>query len=245
MLADLMTRVEGRDKRAVFIEPSIGLGGLGDHVRDQVDRLGLAVWPKSLARPNWGYDVSLLEPSLAMLDRWGLKEVNPDSISGSMERMRPERLVLLVRRMCDAAASLYIKDMRERPNESPIPGVPTPERWEWMRSRMERAIAAMEDASKAMPPERQRWVSYEQLVSSPEYRDELGAWMDWPLDGDPCRRLDLYQRDNEREHHSGKVTSRSVHAYQPGKDVNLDRFVNEVVESCRSVCVSRPDLLGL
>ncbi|MEL7485031.1 MAG: hypothetical protein AAFN41_11860, partial [Planctomycetota bacterium] len=201
--------------RLVLNEPGIPHAVYGTHVRRQLEAAGDI--PRD--HPTHLFDSppanidsaelasTLLAPLVETRDRWGVKEVNPDWIRASIPMLQPKQILVLVRDLDEAAASLYLKNKRE--------GSPKSEAW-----LIERFRASLDVLANLLesPPAPTRRVWYHQLVSSQAARDELAAWLDWPLDGNPGRNFDLYNRAHESDAHAGKVSAQSVGRYTRGAD---------------------------
>ena len=242
LLADLLTTPP---HRLVLVEPRVAV--LGSHVREQFVRAGLPTpggeeaWDTRL---NQSEDeagerlAALFGPGLDRLERWGVKEVAPFWFLPSIRVFRPRKIVLLARNLAQASASLFVKNRAAAGTKQ----------WrteDWMLDRFCEAIEGLEGIARQTPEGRCRWVTYEDLVTSPDARDELSRWLGWPLDGTPGTRLDLYGRDNENERHGARITERSLSRYTPGEDAEIDAFVERMLHRCARIPFSRPDVLGL
>ncbi|MEO1585435.1 MAG: hypothetical protein AAFR96_12805, partial [Planctomycetota bacterium] len=210
------------------IEPGIPRVTLRAHVRHQLEAAGL-VTEGNAARPldalPDGADPaqiyeSVIAPSVARCDRWGVKEVNGDWILASADMLQPRHILILVRDFEESAASLYRKNKHE--------GEPKSRDWliERFRSSLE-ALATLLNSPEA--PTRRVW--YHKLVTSQQERDDLAAWLSWPLDGKPTQHFDLYNRTHETEAHAGRVSPASIGRYTPGTDADLDAFVANMMRA--------------
>lgn len=223
LLAALLT---SPPHRIVLNEPGIALAVYGTHVRQQLQAASLI--PKN--HPAHLFDnppqhsdpaeiaTELLAPCISKCQRWGIKEVNPDWIRASAASLTPRQILILVRDLGESAASLYLKNKREG----------EPKSTDWLIERFRSSLQALAELleSPAVPTRR---VWYHQLVASEQARNDLAEWLDWPLDGTPDRNFDIYNRAHESAAHAGRVSSRSVGRYQPGRDAELDAFVEQLL----------------
>ncbi|MEL6498195.1 MAG: hypothetical protein AAFZ67_10850 [Planctomycetota bacterium] len=225
LLAALLTTPPNR---IVLNEPGIAHAAYGTHVRKQLEAAGdiprdhpvhLFDNPPTSADPA-ELASTLIAPLVETRDRWGVKEVNPDWIRASIPMLQPKQILVLVRDLDEAAASLYLKNKREGSQKSEA----------WLIERFRASLEVLADLLQS-PTALTRRVWYHQLVSSQPTRDELAAWLDWPLDGNPGRNFDLYNRAHESAAHAGKVSAQSVGRYTPGTGAELDTFVTKLLDA--------------
>jgi hypothetical protein len=206
LLANLLTTPPDR---WLLVEPRFADASTGRDVLAQAAAFGMSVAPDEwLPRPAetpQGRIVRVFGERLRSLRRWGLKEVRPNLLEPTLKRLRPKRVVVLVRDLRDVALSLYEKTLREA----------HPDRGDaWLRGYLTEAPTGVLALADAAPDPNRRIVRYEDLVADEGYRRDLGAWLDWPLDGRPDRNLaDLFGRGREVALHDGAVTKRSLHRH--------------------------------
>lgn len=227
LLANLLTTPPSR---WVLVEPWFPMGASSPHLLQQMRRFGFEV-----ADADWQRDrqaataearrfrlARLFGERLAGLERWGIKEIRPGLHEATVELIRPARVVLQVRDLRDVALSFVEKFAR----------TPTT-RYDhaWARHYIRIAAAALVRLRQRLPAERLRVVRYEQLVASPAERRALADWLDWLLDGEQDRNLDLFQRAYEIDRHGGALTETSVrrHEREPsdGDRAFADRVAGE------------------
>lgn len=219
LLANLLTTPP---HRWLVVEPRFADASTGRDVIAQARSFGLDVDPNEwLPRPGETPAQRIgrvFGERLRRLQRWGLKEVRPNLLEPTLTRLRPKRVVVLVRDLRDVALSLYEKSLRDN----------HPERGEaWLRDYLIAAPTGVLAVANAATGPNQRVVRYEDLVGDPAYRAELASWLDWPLDGQPDRNLaELYGRGQEVERHAGAVTDRSLHRH---RDATLPAAARDLV----------------
>ena len=206
LVANLMTTPPDR---LVLVEPLLHRGGGNAGMFDQMARWGWPVGAGDLARwrePTTGQSpvdraAAVLAGLLAGLARWGVKEVDPTAHRPGIALLRPKRVIVLVRDIRDVMLSYMEKFRRE--GRSDFGG-------DLLRRLAEgtRVLTWLADGLGAGGP--LRIVRYEDFVASADERATLARWLDWPLDGDPDRNLDLYRRTYEIERHRGIVSPVSV-----------------------------------
>jgi hypothetical protein len=194
-------------KHLVLVEPMLHLGDGNSRFLDQLARFG---WPDEeivryrsagISAGSHRLMDALLSNRLARLERWGVKEVVPAVHRVNINLLRPSRIVVLVRDIRDVALS-YIEKFEHEGRPSP-----TPELLSRLLAGTTAQMSLADDHETGQPV---RVVRYEDLVSSAEERSSLGAWLDWPLEGDPTRGLMQYRRTYEVGRHGGAISARSV-----------------------------------
>lgn len=191
----------------VLTEPGLTRGDMGEHVRQQAERFGITIDAEEWLSGGPGESAlarfeRVLAPRLAGV-RWGVKEVNPIGYDELRRLFNPEKTLLAVRDIRDCGLSL-IEKHEKHPTGNPA------HTESWMHRRLLDAAIALVKIQRETPPDRLRVVRYEDFVSDPAQRTALATWLDWPLDGDPGRCLDLYNRDDEPLKHAGGIGSGSV-----------------------------------
>jgi hypothetical protein len=206
LIANLMTTPPDR---LVLVEPMLHRGGGNAGMFDQMASWGWRVGADELARwrkPPPGQSPAerasaVLADRLAGLARWGVKEVDPVCHLPSIALLRPKRVIVLVRDIRDVMLSFMEKFQQE--GRSSFSG-------ELLQRVVHGAqvLTWLADGQCGGGP--RRIVRYEDFVASAAERAALAHWLDWPLDGDPDRNLDLYRRGYEIERHRGAVSQASV-----------------------------------
>jgi hypothetical protein len=205
-MANLMTTPPDR---LVLVEPMLHRGGGNAGMFDQMARWGWPVGADELARwrePPTGQGPAeraglVLASRLVRLARWGVKEVDPTAHRPGIAVLRPRRLIVLVRDVRDVTLSYLEKFRREGRRDFGGELL-------WRVVQGTRVLTRLADGSRR--GRSLRIVRYEDFVTSAAERAALARWLDWPLDGDPDRNLDLYRRAYEIERHGGVVSPVSV-----------------------------------
>jgi hypothetical protein len=206
LIANLMTTPPDR---LVLVETQLHRGGGYAGMFDQMARWGWQVGADELARwqkPPPGQSpaeraAAVLADRLIGLARWGVKEVDPTAHKPGIALLRPKRVIVLVRDIRDVMLSFVEKFQRE--GRSDYSG-----EIRWRLIDGARVMTWLADGQCGGGP--MRIVRYEDFVASADERAALARWLDWPLDGDPDRNLDLYRRNYEIERHRGVVSQVSV-----------------------------------
>lgn len=201
LLANLLTNPP---RSLVLIEPGITRGGVDAPLREQLRRAGVDA-PESAfdaaREPDALERFAAILPRLAGIEKWGVKEVNPAGLDGLVRVFRPRRYLLAVRDLHYVAASGLRKlkaGKRGDQNEA------------WLLDRLSAGADAVMRLARELDARAWRAVRYEDLVASEAERGAIADWLDWPLDGDPARCMDLFGREAEVTKHDGRVTTRSL-----------------------------------
>ncbi len=228
LLANLLTTPPCR---AVLVEPGITRSGMGDFVRKEVGRLG---W--DIDQGTWYQDEThqtrfarLLQPRLAKLERWGVKEVNPGGVAELVAMCPPRHVLLSVRDIGACAASMKEKESLQ----GPIYGdALAPKSDEWMRQRLLDGAAMALSMLASPPPGATVTVArYEDFVDSEAHRAAVAQSLDWPMDGDPRGSLEAIGRAFEIERHGGAIGRSSVDRRRKPADPTLAEFAETVASA--------------
>jgi hypothetical protein len=228
LLANLLTTPPCR---AILVEPGITRSGLGDFVRREVGRFGWdidsATWYKDETHP--ARFTRVLQPRLATLERWGVKEVNPGGVSELVAMCPPRHILLSVRDIGACAASMKEKEALQ----GPIYGdALAPKSDEWMRQRLLDGAAMALGMLTSPPPGATVTVArYEDFVDSETHRAQVAQRLDWPMDGDPRGSLASIGRGFEIERHGGVVGRSSVDRRRQPADSAIANFAETVVSA--------------
>jgi hypothetical protein len=228
LLANLLTTPP---RRAVLVEPGITRSGMGDFVRKEVARLGM-----DIDSATWYHEEThqarfarLLQPWLATLERWGVKEVNPGGVSELVAMCPPKHVLLSVRDIGACAASMKEKESLQ----GPIYGdALAPKSDDWMRQRLLDGAAMALGMLNSPPPGATVTVArYEDFVDSQAHRADVAQRLGWPMDGDPRGSLESIGRGFEIERHGGAVGRSSVDRRRQPADPIIARFAETVVSA--------------
>jgi hypothetical protein len=154
-------------------------------------------------------------------EKWGIKEVLPDSIRTAVG-WGPEHVVVLVRDIRHVALSTY--ETNER----------LPWDLEYRRRRLIDSAAVVMELRRKYPPERLTVCHYEAFVSDPEYREVFRQRVGWPtLEGDVGRGLSTWlERPHEADRHDGLITANSVAYRRSSQEPEAERFARDIVTAC-------------
>lgn len=136
------------------------------------------------------------EENVRKNERWGVKEVNPRKIRATLEHWTPKQVVVLVRN--PRAIMLSVQDALRKGARWPR----FERQWRRLPGYLHCTLEVLRN-----PKLTTKVVKYEELVASPKVRQDLGDWLDWPLNGNPDRFL---RRGWEKAKHGGQVTQNSV-----------------------------------
>lgn len=219
MLANLLSTPPNR---WVMVEPRLANGTTGNDLLAQAASMGLPIsdeeWSLRSGESPTDRVRRVLVPRLAGLDRWGLKEVRPDLLGLTVERLDPRSTIVLVRDLRDVALSLIEKTRHDAEDGYDE---------DWLRQYLSASPTAVLELLETLSSKRHRVVRYEDLVRDDGVRAELASWLDWPLDGQPGRNLaEVFNRSREVDLHGSDLTDRSV-----GRRVDPnDKRANAVID---------------
>lgn len=222
LLANLLT---APPSHVVLVEPGITRGGMTEFVRKEVRRFGWDIDPQTWERAEThpARFARLLQPRLATVERWGVKEVNPSGLSELTVMCPPRHILLSVRDLGACAASMKEKESLH----GPVHGEAlAPKSDDWMRQRLLDGAGAVLRLLASPPPGATVTVArYEDFVASEAHRAEVARSLDWPMNGDPRGSLDAIGRAFEIERHGGVVGTSSI-----GRRQTADSAIAEFVE---------------
>ncbi len=220
LLANLLTTPP---QSLILIEPGITRGGVDAPLREQFRRAGLQL-PESAFDPTREPDslkrFEAILPSMSIFRRWGAKEVNPTGLDRLIESFKPARYLLAVRNLHHVAASGLRKlNAAKRPDQTQ----------DWLLERLGSGADAVLQLAHTLPSSLFRVVRYEELVASDTERTSIANWLNWPLDGDPSRCLDLFGRESEVAKHAGQITTRSVSQSEQALSAQEQAFARRLI----------------
>ncbi len=212
MLANLLTNPP---QRWVVIEPRFANGSTGMDVVHQARDFGWEITPEEWAvgpgETPGQRTTRVFAHQLAVMERWGVKEVRPDLLQPTFDQLRPKKVIVLVRDIHDAATSLVEKTQRDADAHYDEA---------WIREYLTSSPQAILDLLGHLGRADHRIVRYEDFVVDETVREVLADWLDWPLDGDPGRNLiDLFKHGREVEIHAGEVTDRALRRRSQTKNI--------------------------
>jgi len=138
--------------------------------------------------------------------RSGVKEIRARHIVAAVRRYNPKQIVLVVRDARAALVSYYEKNEERNSGQR--------------RSRKKFPARLFVRTAPVMLRLRQEFgdrvvvVQYERFVQDADYRDQIAATLDWPLDGD-LTIFDTQSRASSCVKHEGKISSRSLSRSTP------------------------------
>ncbi|MBX3385410.1 MAG: sulfotransferase [Phycisphaeraceae bacterium] len=221
LLANLLT---SPPRSLVLIEPGITRGGVDAPLREQFNRAGLTL-------PDDAFDASRqpdslqrflrLLPAMERFEKWGVKEVNPAGLDALMHTFRPLRHLLAVRDLRFVAVSGLRKlHTARRADQNEL----------WLLDRLAAGAQTVLRLAHSLPADAARVVRYEDLVASDTERQDIARWLDWPMDGDPTRCLDLFGRESEVAKHDGRVTDRSLQSGESDWSIDERVFARSLID---------------
>jgi len=183
-------------KRWVLVEPWFVHGAVSRSVKDRWAEFGWEVRDKDwwFSTSNRNHDAfvhryrEFLAPHLAMLQRWGVKEVRGDFHIATIATINPKRTIILVRNIRDVIRSLLEKQIRQQTEQTH--GLP------WIEKYLSEAAESLIKLSRSSSANC-RIVRFEELMHDKSAQNKLSDWLDWPLDGDPNAGLSALGRGYE------------------------------------------------
>ena len=228
MVANMLTRPPSR---CVLIEPWLPKGAQGPKLLEQLRRFGIptsdrcSLVPKSSSEADSQTSIErLLAELLRGVSHWGIKEVRPEMHFPTLPIVTPEKIIVQVRNIKDVALSLLEKHARRSDERYNL---------EWTHKYICTAASTLVKLRRSVENARLRVIRYEDFVISAAARQELEQWLQWPLDGDPGRNLDLFDRDYESERHGKSIGRSSVDRWKSESDPSKLTFANEMADCNR------------
>lgn len=221
LLANLLT---SPPRSLVLIEPGITRGGVDAPLHEQFNRAGLPL-PESAfdasGQPDSLQRFLNILPAMDRFEKWGVKEVNPDGLDALEQTFRPHRYLLAVRDLRSVAVSGLRKlQAARRADQTEL----------WLLDRLAAGAQAVLRFAQTLPADAARTVQYEDLVASEVERNDIARWLDWPMDGDPTRCLDLFGRESEVTKHDGRVTARSLQSNENEWSIDERVFARSLID---------------
>lgn len=223
MFANLLTRPPSR---CVLIEPWLPKGARGPKLIEQLRRFGVPVTDSGAIPPNQSAEADSekwieqkLDQLLGRLSHWGVKEVRSELHFPTLEMVRPEKIILQVRNIRDVTLSLVEKHALKPDKRYNL---------EWIRNYVCTSAKTIVKLKRSIEPSRFQILRYEDFVTHAGTRQELEKWLQWPLDGDPGRNLDLFDRAYESERHGNSIGQSSVDRWTRESDPARINFADEM-----------------
>jgi hypothetical protein len=228
MLANMLTQPPSH---CVLVEPWLPKGRQGPKLLEQLRRFGVPISDSSSINSKRGSEADsqrrierLLDEMLGGLSHWGIKEVRPEMHFPTLKMVTPEMIILQVRNIRDVTLSLIEKHARGSDRRYNL---------EWTRKYICTAASTIVKLRRSVEKTRFRIIRYEDFVTSAKARQELEEWLQWPLDGDPGRNLDLFDRYYESERHGKSIGRSSVDRWKREFDPIKVNFANEMADCNR------------
>jgi hypothetical protein len=186
-----------------------------DHVNAQLSELG---WKK------FDSNRKLIQHVSGKVARWGVKEVMPLHIRGTLQVCNFKLVLFMVRNLEHAALSLVDRAM-EMANVA-RPG------W-WGRAFVETSKILVELFDR-LEPERRLVVPYESFVADLSFRRSLQEKLQWPMTGGLETGLKRQGRWLEVRRHERQVTTKSLELRSSETDPGKLEYAAGLVAQCKA-----------